>query len=294
MLDELRQIAIFAKTVDHGSFRAAAQALRLSPSVVSHHVAQLEARLGTALLYRTTRKLSLTPDGQRLLTAAHAMLQAAESGLQDIAFETRQPSGVLRLTVPAMLSQSSMVERFAHFSLEYPQVQLSVDFSDARRDLIADGFDIAIRTGAMKDSTLKALGLFDMERKLVASPQYLRKQKKPKTPDELVDWDWLEMAPVWQKKQEFRRAGKRKQIGAKKTRLSVNNVQALAQMAQAGAGLAVVPAVIAEPLIRAKKLVHVLPGWALTSINTFAVWPANAPREGLIRLFLDHLRSTDT
>jgi len=74
MLDELRQIAIFAKTVDHGSFRAAAKALQLSPSVVSHHVGQLEESLGTALLYRSTRKLSLTPDGERLLESAHDMI----------------------------------------------------------------------------------------------------------------------------------------------------------------------------------------------------------------------------
>ena len=90
MIDELRQIAIFAKTIEHGSFRATAQALRLSPSVVSHHVAQLEQRLGTALLYRTTRKLSLTPDGERLLHAAQAMIEAAEAGIQDITNKTEQ------------------------------------------------------------------------------------------------------------------------------------------------------------------------------------------------------------
>jgi DNA-binding transcriptional LysR family regulator len=218
------------------------------------------------------------------------MLDAAEAGLQDIAFETRQPSGVLRVTAPAMLAQSSVVDSIASFSVTYPQVQVSMDFSDARRDVIADGFDVAIRMGSMKDSTLKALGLFEMTRWVVASPDYIAGRKKPVSPEDLVDWDWLELAPVWQKRQEFRRGRKRKQIAVRNARLSVNNVQALAQMAQAGAGVAVVPAVIATPLVDSGQLVHVLPTWSLTSINAFAVWPANAPREGLIRLFLDHMR----
>ena len=90
MLDRLRQIAIFAKTVDHGSFRGAAHELRLSPSVVSHHISQLEEHLGCALLYRSTRKLALTPEGERFLTSAHQMIEAAELGLQDLSNVSNQ------------------------------------------------------------------------------------------------------------------------------------------------------------------------------------------------------------
>jgi len=165
MLDELRQIAIFAKTVDHGSFRAAAQALRLSPSVVSHHVGQLEKNLGTALLYRSTRKLSLTPDGERLLEAAHNMINAAETGLQLISQQSNEHSGVLRVTVPALFTQSFLTEQLAEFTLEYPKVHLTLDFSEFRRDLIADGFDLAIRAGDMKDSSLKSQLLFSAGQK---------------------------------------------------------------------------------------------------------------------------------
>ena len=117
MLDQLRQIAIFAKTVDHGSFRGAARSLRLSPSVVSHHVTQLEKRLGTPLLYRSTRKLSVTPDGERLLSAAQDMIEAAETGLQDVSNQSHQPSGVLRVTVPAVLTQSRLTNQMAAFAI---------------------------------------------------------------------------------------------------------------------------------------------------------------------------------
>ncbi len=209
MLDQLRQIAIFAKTVDHGSFRAAARTLRLSPSVVSHHVTQLEQQLGTALIYRTTRKLSLTPDGERLLVSARAMIDAAETGLQMISDQTREPSGVLRVTAPAVMAQSKLVDQLADFAIAFPKVELSLDFSDVRRELIGDGFDVAIRMGWLKDSSLMARKLFDVQRRLIASPAYLETRAAPERPQDLSDWDWLELAPVWLMKPEFRKAGKR-------------------------------------------------------------------------------------
>ena len=92
MLDELRQIAIFAKTVDHGSFRGAAQALRLSPSVVSHHIAQLEEKLGVALIYRSTRRLALTREGEQFLKSAHAMVKAVETGLSGLHNKVESPA----------------------------------------------------------------------------------------------------------------------------------------------------------------------------------------------------------
>lgn len=292
MLDELRQIAIFAKTVDHGSFRAAAQAMRLSPSVVSHHVGQLEDRLGTALLYRSTRKLSLTSDGERLLVAARVMLDAAESGIQEISHQTNQPSGMLRITVPALLSQSVLMDQLAEFALAYSQVKLSIDLSDARRDLLADGYDVAIRAGQMKDSSLKAQKLFEFERRLAASPAYIKSHTRPKSPKDLVEWDWLELAPVWNQKIEFRNERKRQSVSLKKTRISVNNAHALSYLARAGAGLAILPQYLTEPYIEAGELEYVLSDWSVRPINVFAVWPSNAPKDGLIKHLIKHLRAS--
>jgi DNA-binding transcriptional LysR family regulator len=289
MLDQLRQIANFAKTVDHGSFRGAAQALGLSPSVVSHHVGQLEQQLGINLLQRSTRKLSLTPAGERLLTAAHAMLDAADAGLQDIAYQSDQPSGVLRLTAPAGLAQSELTDQIARFALAYREVHLTIDFSDTRRDLIVDGFDVAIRVGKMQDSALKAKKLFDVRRHLVAAPAYLESRATPASPSDLSDWDWLELAPTGQRTIEFQKAGAREVVAKKPSRVRVNSLNALCQMARSGVGLAVVPAFLAEPEVAAKRLQFVLKNWHLDHASVFAVWPANAPKEGLIRLFLDFL-----
>ena len=288
MLDQLRQIAIFAKTVDHGSFRAAAKALGISPSVVSHHIAQLEDQLGTALLYRSTRKLSVTEDGKRLLADAQAMIAAAESGLQAVANRGREPSGVLRVTVPAVLAQSTLVDRIAQFSAAYPRVQLVLDFSDMRREVIDAGIDVAIRMGWLKDSSLKARKLYDVRRALVASKTYIATRPKPSSPLDLADWDWLELSPV-RLRPEFSRTGQRAIQIKPSPRISVNDANAIYRLAKANAGLAIVPEFLTHADVREGTMIQLFPEWELASVGVFAVWPPNAPKNSLTTFFVDSL-----
>ena len=121
MIDRLRQMAIFAKTIDHGSFRGAAKELHLSPSVVSHHISQLEEHLGVALIYRSTRKLTLTREGDRLLAATRTMLEAVENELQTLSAGANVPSGELRITAPSVLSKSSFTDRPVNQHLKLTQ-----------------------------------------------------------------------------------------------------------------------------------------------------------------------------
>ena len=132
MIDLLRQMAIFAKTIDHGSFRGAARELKLSPSVVSHHISQLEEHLGVALIYRSTRKLTLTREGERLLLAARNMLEAVESELLELSLSGKEPSGELRITLGSILSQSQLTDIIADFSMTYPRIKIVLDYSDMR------------------------------------------------------------------------------------------------------------------------------------------------------------------
>ena len=291
MLDQLRQIAIFAKTVDHGSFRAASRALRLSPSVISHHVTQLEDSLGTALIYRTTRKLSLTPDGERLLIAARTMLEAAETGLQDVSNQRQQPTGTLRITVPAVLAQSKIVDAMGRFAVSHPGVRLSLHFSDARRELIGDGFDIAIRMGWLDDSSLKARKLFEVERRLVAASSYLQSREMPTSPQDLAGWDWLELAPVWHKKPEFRKGSRRIELARPESRISVNDAQALHRLMRLGTGLAVIPEFLIEADVSEGVVQIVLPDWTVPAVGVHAVWPPNAPKGGLVNRLVTFLAS---
>ena len=289
MIDQLRQMAIFARTIDHGSFRAAAKAMRLSPSVVSHQVAELERRLGTALIYRSTRKLSLTRDGERLLLSARTMIEAAENGLQSVSDQAREPSGELRVTMPAVLARSKLVEQIAGFTVANRKVQLSVDFSDTRKSLIGDGFDLAIRMGWLKDSALIARKLNSVHRRLVAAKSYLASRPRPVSPGDLNDWDWLELSPVRTKQPKFQKAGHKTMTVKPASRISVNDAHALYQFARAGSGLALVPDFLAEDDISAGVMEYVLPDWHVEDIGIYAVWPQNAPKHGLTRCLVDHL-----
>ena len=280
MIDLLRQMAIFAKAVDHGSFRGAAKALNLSPSVVSHHISQLEEHLGTALLYRTTRKISVTDDGARLLEKARIMIGAAEAGLEELSDRGRDLSGHLSLTMPAVMAQTVVTERIAHFTRTHPNVRLSIDLSDARRELIGAGFDLAVRMGWLADSTLKARKRFDRERYLVAAPDYVKDRPPPETPKDLEDWDWLELSPV-PLRPRFTLANGATSTVRPDPRLSANDAQALRHLARSGAGLAILPNRLVHRDIADGYLTHIRPDWALEQIGVYVVWPPNAPKGGL-------------
>jgi DNA-binding transcriptional LysR family regulator len=136
VLDYLRAIAVFAKTVELGSFRGAARSLGLSPSVVSHHVAQLEAALDVALLYRTTRRLALTDAGKELFEAARDMVAAAERGLGVVSRDADNPTGTLRIAAPASLLSDALYADLAAFCAAFPRVTLAMELSDVQIDMI--------------------------------------------------------------------------------------------------------------------------------------------------------------
>jgi len=287
MLDQLRQIAIFAKTIDHGSFRGAARELDLSPSVVSHHISQLEEHLGVALIYRSTRKLALTKEGERLLRSTQSLFDTVEVALSELSNSANKPTGELHLTTPSILIKSQLTEMLAEFSMEHPGIKLSIDYSDERKDLITGGYDIAVRMEVKHNNTANARTLFQVERRLIASSNYLKNRPKIKTPNDISDWDWIELTPARHIKPLFRKS-KSKPITIKPTsHISANDALAVYHLAKAGAGLAVVPAFLAEEGITSSAVKYVLPEWKLDPIHVFAAWPANAPKHGLINLLVD-------
>ena len=289
MIDELRALAVFAKTVECGSFRSAAKALRLSPSVVSHHVSALEQRLSVALLYRSTRHLSLTSEGELLYASARNMLRAAEQGLDEISGRSQQPLGHFRMTLPAFFSRcSDIVGNIAVFARQFPKVALTIDFSDQQRDLIREGIDLAIRVGELKDSGLKSTKLFDMRRTLVATPEVVAARRDPKHPADLVEWEWIGLSMRADKKTFVNQNGEHAEV-VFAPRVVVDSVDAACQFAIAGLGLASPPSFLAEPEIRAGRLVEVLPEWEVASLGVYALWPANAAMESMTRRFIAFL-----
>jgi len=288
MIDDLRAMVIFAKTVQLGSFRATAKEFELSPSVVSYHISQLEQRFGVALLYRSTRKLSLTNEGHRLYEHAKVIIDEAEEGLDVLAGETTSPAGKLNITVPAVLTRSALSNQIATFSKSFPKVELNITFTDERQDLIAEGIDIGIRIGQMENSNLKSKKLFKVRRKLICSQTYFCSKSKPVSPADLDDWNWigLEMLPA---SRTFRNKQGEIFKTVNKSSILVNSVDATCQLAIHDLGLASPPDFMVEKEIDQGQLVHVLPDWEIADIDVYAVWPANQRRESLARRFINSI-----
>lgn len=293
MIDRLRQMAIFAKTIDHGSFRGAANELKLSPSVVSHHISQLEEHLGVTLIYRSTRKLTLTTDGERLLAATRNMLEAVEDELLDISGTSRDPSGELRVTLPSALSQSKLTDAIAHFMEQYPRVRLTLDFSDSKKELIDHGFDVAIRFWLKRKKSPTTRKLFTVERVLVAAPNYLKTRPAITHPTDLQDWDWLALSPVHSRGVRFTKDEASVVKIKPNAHVFSNDVRSLYRLAANGLGVTTIPRFLAAQGVKENLLEYVLPDWQLDQLHVFAEWPANAPKHGLIHLLVNSLSEFD-
>jgi DNA-binding transcriptional LysR family regulator len=290
-LEHLRALAVFAHVVEHGSFRAAAKALRLSPSVVSHHVSALEARLAVPLLYRSTRRLALTPDGETLFASARAMVQAAERGLDTLGGRAESPRGVLRISAPAFLAATPFCRDLAAFAEAHPRVSLEVGFTELRRDLLKDGLDLALRFGALDDSTLKARKVADMPRVLVATQALLAREGAPRSVADLARFRFVRLSPRAAEVTLAPRTGKKR--GARTHRfepsISVDSAAAMRELALAGAGIAGVPEVLVRADLAAGRLAVVLPRWRMPSIGVYAVWPSHAVRPELTTRFVEFM-----
>lgn len=191
MAGPLSDIEIFVKVVETGSFSAAAAALRLSPSAVSKIVARIEERLGLPLAVRSTRKFRLTAEGEAFVTRGRQILldiESLESGVRESA---GQIAGPLKVSCNVPFGLHRIVPIIPAFLEAYPDIGLDFSLSDATADLIRDGVDVAIRSGVMADSTIRARRLHSSARHVVASPDYVAKHGRPETPHDLQEHNCL-------------------------------------------------------------------------------------------------------
>jgi len=288
MIDKLRSIAIFAAVVDHGSFRRAAAHLGLAPSRISEVVSGLEKDLGVTLLYRSTRQLSLTHEGRQLHGQAIAMLSAAEAGLDAITSVASEPSGALRITAPAFVTQTDLMATFARFSLVHPKVSLDFHFSDRPSALIRDGYDVAIRAGWPEDSDLMVRTIGHADRFLVASPEYAATLPVPNAPHDLEEWHWIRFVMRPNQTELTSPTGEVATVVGKSV-VSVNSADALYEFAARGLGLTAIPEHLARRGFDRGDLVHILPDWTLRPLGLHAIWPNQSRRENLTTLFVRFL-----
>lgn len=287
MINELKSMAIFAEVIKHGSFKNAGRSLSLSPSVVSYHVAQLEDKIGVALIYRSTRRLTLTHDGELFYEKVLRMLEAASEGIELLSGNQEQPQGRINVSLPTALSCSSINEDIARFAIQYPNIKLHIDFSDTRKNLIKDGIDLAIRAGELEDSDFIAKKIGVLKRVLVCSAQYCKKISYPKTIQDLETLTWIKLEQL-PNERVFLRSREQETV-VFGSQITVNSVEAIYQYCLNHAGLAVLAESQVEDDIQKGRLVHLLPEWEVMPIPLFAMWPKNITSKSIVKRLISFI-----
>jgi DNA-binding transcriptional LysR family regulator len=276
--------------VQAGSFTAAARALDMPKSSVSRKVSELEDRLGVRLLQRTTRKLGLTDAGRLYFDRSSRIVAEMEEAEQAVAQTQSAPRGLLRVTAP--LSFGMLGPMMAAFLQRHPDVQVELVCTDRRVDLVDEGFDVAIRAGPLDDSTLIARSLGVLERVLIASPAYLRRRKRPRSPAELSEHDCVNFgaghAPtVW-----ILHSGERRVEVRVSPRYSVNELDLLLEAARAGVGIALIARFVAVEDLRAGRLRQLLPEWSSPKTPIHAVYPTARHLSPKVAAFVEFMRES--
>ena len=216
------------------------------------------------------------------------MVVAAESGLDGINAGASEATGRLKVTAPAVMAHSGLIERIVAFASAHPKVELDVSFTDVRRDLIGEGIDVAIRMGWLKDSSLKSKKLASEDRLLLAAPSYVDGLDTPTHPSDLQQWNLILLSGVG-RQVGFEHHSEQSLTLTVSPRIVVDDAVALYRMVRAGAGLGALPRFLAADDLAAGRVVEVLPEWRLASLGVYAVWPPNAPRGGLTSRFVEFL-----
>lgn len=284
---DLNEISVFVKVIQAGGFAKAARLLEMPNSTVSAKVLALEKRLGVTLLHRTTRKLNITPEGQAYYEKCLALLEQLKDAERELTLGQASPSGVLRVTAPAILGAQLLPEAVASFREKYPEVKLELTLTDKVVDLIADGFDLALRAGELADSTY-------LERKLgityfaaYASREYLKEHGSPKHPRELEKHECLIFSPLGKESWDLVSGGKKTKAGVRANVVS-DDLNFLKELAVAGGGIALLPTFLCDEEAKAKSLYRILPEWRSDVRPLRFIYPPQRFVTPKLLAFLEH------
>ncbi|GHD62902.1 LysR family transcriptional regulator [Thalassobaculum fulvum] len=294
MLDNLSAMASFARVVDEGSFSRAAIRLGLSKSAVSKQVARLEDRLGTRLLNRSTRRLSLTEAGLRLYERCQRIIAEAEAAEAEAGSLQSDPSGLLRVTTGVSFGQLHLARHLPALLDRHPGLAIDLVLNDRVVDMVEEGYDVALRIGRLADSSLIARRLAPVRRILAAAPAYLERHGAPSCPRDLqhhacLGYSLSLSGTVWALHGPDGVHNHRFQ-----PRVVANNGDSLSAMAAGGLGIVHMPTFILARYMRRGELVRVLPGYELQPAALYAVYPPGRPLAAKVRAFIDFAVETFT
>jgi DNA-binding transcriptional LysR family regulator len=290
---DYNRVALFVRVVRTGSFTAAAAAAGLPKSSVSRSVSHLEKELGVRLLQRTTRQLALTDAGQSYYDAvqgAVARIEEADLAARELGAE---PRGRVRIAAPPDFGEMEIAEGFARFCKKHPGIHVELALGSRFVDLVAEGFDLAIRAGRLEDSSLIVRRIGSADAALFGAPSYLRRRGRPKSLAELVEHDWvLYRGNDGRGVLRLSRDGKEESVEVSGAILA-DELGFCARAAEAGAGLVMLPIQLAAPAVVAGRLEHILPEYRHIGATVQVVLPSSRQiplRVALVRDFLvDHL-----
>ncbi len=292
-MDRVDLLRVFVRIAASGSFSQAADQLGLTRPSVSLAMQQLEARLGTRLLHRTTRRVSLTPDGQTLLDRAQAVLADMEELEQQFRPSGVQVSGRLRVDVPSRIARRLIAPALPALLQRHPQLEIELGSSDRTVDLVHDGVDAALRVGQVGSGSLVARPLGQFALINCASPAYLAQHGTPQHPDDLAQHlavDYLPAgggrAPPW----EWLHDGQPRTL-ALRSRVAANNVETYIACALAGLGLIQVPAYDVDEHLRAGELVRLMHDAEPAGMPVHLVYPHRRHRSQRLQVFLDWVQA---
>ncbi|WP_420426810.1 LysR family transcriptional regulator [Algiphilus sp.] len=288
-MDRFQEMQTFAAVVDAGSFIGAADTLGLSKAAVSRHVNELEARLGVRLLHRTTRRLSLTSEGEVFLGRARDLLSILDEAEAEVTSSSVSARGRLRINVPVTFGIRQLAPLWSIFLAQHPQVELDVTLADRTVDLIEEGFDLAVRIGTLSSSSLISRKLATTRLIMCASPEYLAAHGTPATPAELgqhavIVYSYAASGDEW------RLEGPAGTVSAR-TRpcFRSNNGDTCRAAALAGKGIVLQPDFLVGEDIQSGKLVELMPEYSAAKLGVYAVYPSRRLVALKVRALVDFL-----
>jgi DNA-binding transcriptional LysR family regulator len=276
--------------VQTGSFTAAGERLGLSKALVSKYIAQVEKELGVRLFNRSTRRLALTDAGNLYYQDAMPLVESITRLNDKVSGAQTDPSGVLRVSASVTFGDTCLAKHLPEFLAQYPELQIELQLSDRKVDMLEEGIDVVIRIGTLDDSTLVSRKINHFPLILCASPSYLAEKGMPKYPEDIKHYNCIvdsnfKMAKQWPFMDERGLQG----VMNINSNISVNSPRSVREYAIAGVGIALVPKFIVESAIQQGLLTIVLPEYQMQSYNMYAIYPHRKYLAQKTRAFIDFL-----
>lgn len=297
-MDRIDALKIFIRVTELKSFSRAAEDLAMPRATVSAAVAQLETALGTRLIQRTTRKLSLTEDGNSILERAHLLLDEFEALHNQFHASSAPLSGKLSVDLPSRIARRMVIPALPEFLANHPQLSIVLGADDRMIDLVEEGIDCVVRVGSLSDSSLVAKPLGMVEMINCASPDYLAKNAKLESLDDLASHQAIHYGSKRSTRLNFAETdwqyvdsdGLQKTV-AMQCRVNVHTVETYIASAVAGLGLIQIPAFDVKDMLKEDKLIAVLPAWRPAPLPVHALYPHRKHLSPRVKVFLEWIET---